>query len=73
MPTPDAMAVEARRAQPDAMSMFDLDAFHAKPLQHEPFDYLVVPGFHTRFTNESVCTNCHSTIHGSNFDAAFLK
>lgn len=35
--------------------------------------HVVVPGFHTRFTNESVCTNCHSTIHGSNFDPAFLK
>ncbi len=32
-----------------------------------------VPGFHTRFTADSGCTNCHSTIHGSNFDAAFLK
>jgi hypothetical protein len=45
MATPDAMAVEAQRAQPDAMSMFDLEAFHAKPVQHAPFDYLVVPGF----------------------------
>ncbi len=45
MATPDAMAVEAQRAQPDPMAMFDLAAFHAKPLQHEPFDYLVVPGF----------------------------
>ena len=35
--------------------------------------HAVVPGFHTRFTAETVCTNCHSTIHGSNFDPAFLK
>ncbi len=35
--------------------------------------HAAVPGFHTRFTNESVCTNCHATIHGSNFDPAFLK
>lgn len=35
--------------------------------------HVVVPGFHTRFTNETVCTNCHSTIHGSNFDPFFLK
>ena len=33
----------------------------------------VVPGFHTRFTAETQCTNCHSTIHGSNFDPYFLK
>lgn len=32
-----------------------------------------VPGFHTRFTSETVCTNCHVTIHGSNFHAGFLK
>jgi DmsE family decaheme c-type cytochrome len=31
-----------------------------------------VPGFHSRFTLDTVCTNCHSSIHGSNFDAAFL-
>lgn len=35
--------------------------------------HLVVPGFHTRFTSESVCTNCHVTIHGSNFHEAYLK
>lgn len=33
----------------------------------------LVPGFHTRFVAESNCTNCHSTIHGSNFDPFFLK
>lgn len=33
----------------------------------------VVPGFHTRFDSTSACTNCHSTIHGSNLDSAFLK
>lgn len=35
--------------------------------------HAAVPGFHTRFTAESGCTNCHATIHGSNFDPAFLK
>lgn len=35
--------------------------------------HVAVPGFHTRFTADSICTNCHSTIHGSNFDPAFLK
>ena len=35
--------------------------------------HAVVPGFHTRFDNTTQCTNCHSTIHGSNFDPAFLK
>ncbi len=35
--------------------------------------HAAVPGFHTRFNAESGCTNCHSTIHGSNFDSAFLK
>ena len=33
----------------------------------------VVPGFHTRFIADSQCTNCHSTIHGSNFDPFLLK
>jgi DmsE family decaheme c-type cytochrome len=32
-----------------------------------------VPAFHSRFTLDTVCTNCHSSIHGSNFDEAFLK
>jgi DmsE family decaheme c-type cytochrome len=32
-----------------------------------------VPGFHSRFTLETNCTNCHSSIHGSNFDRFFLK
>jgi DmsE family decaheme c-type cytochrome len=32
-----------------------------------------VPGFHSRFTLETNCTNCHSSIHGSNFDQFFLK
>jgi DmsE family decaheme c-type cytochrome len=35
--------------------------------------HALVPGFHTRFTLESQCTSCHSTIHGSNFDPFFLK
>ena len=35
--------------------------------------HISVPGFHTRFTSETQCTNCHSAIHGSNFDQAFLK
>lgn len=35
--------------------------------------HVLVPGFHTRFTAETQCTNCHSTIHGSNFDPFFLK
>lgn len=35
--------------------------------------HAAVPGFHTRFTSESQCTNCHVTIHGSNFDEAYLK
>lgn len=35
--------------------------------------HAAVPGFHTRFTSETVCTNCHSTIHGSNFHPAFLQ
>jgi len=39
-----------------------------------------VPGFHTsgapdniRFGEDANCTNCHSSIHGSNFDPFFLK
>lgn len=35
--------------------------------------HIAVPGFHARFTNETVCTNCHSSIHGSNFHPAFLQ
>lgn len=35
--------------------------------------HAVVPGFHSRFTLATACTNCHSSIHGSNFDAFFLK
>lgn len=33
----------------------------------------LVPGFHTRFTIETVCTSCHYAIHGSNLDPFFLK
>ncbi len=32
-----------------------------------------VPGFHTRFTTETLCTNCHTTVHGSNLSPSFLK
>lgn len=32
-----------------------------------------VPGFHSRFTPDTVCTNCHSSIHGSNFHPFFLQ
>ena len=35
--------------------------------------HAVVPGFHSRFNLDTQCTNCHSSIHGSNFDEAFLK
>jgi SM-20-related protein len=45
MATPDVTAVETRRTQGDPMSIFDIDAFHATPLQRKPFDYVVVPGF----------------------------
>ncbi len=32
-----------------------------------------VPGWHSRFTPESNCVSCHSTIHGSNFNPKFVK
>ena len=35
--------------------------------------HMVVPTSHFRFSTETVCTNCHSTIHGSNFDVDFLR
>jgi DmsE family decaheme c-type cytochrome len=35
--------------------------------------HTMVPGWHSRFTQESNCANCHSTIHGSNFSSKFLK
>lgn len=35
--------------------------------------HAAVPGFHSRFTLDTTCTNCHSSIHGSNFDPFFLK
>lgn len=35
--------------------------------------HATVPGFHSRFSLDTVCTNCHSSIHGSNFDPFFLK
>ena len=42
--------------------------------------HVEVPGFHKgapstpiRFDQTSVCTNCHSQIHGSNLDPAFLR
>ena len=43
--------------------------------------HAAVPQFHfgfspvapPRFGLDTQCTNCHSSIHGSNFDAAFLK
>ncbi|MCP4213999.1 MAG: hypothetical protein GY765_05040 [bacterium] len=35
--------------------------------------HTVVPGWHSRFTIESNCTNCHATIHGSNLSSKFLK
>lgn len=31
------------------------------------------PSFHSRFTKDTRCTNCHSTIHGSNLSNVFLK
>jgi len=31
------------------------------------------PSFHSRFTKDTRCTNCHSTIHGSNLSEVFLK
>jgi len=31
------------------------------------------PTFHSRFTKDTRCTNCHYTIHGSNLSAVFLK
>lgn len=32
-----------------------------------------VPSFHSRFTLDTTCTQCHSSIHGSNFSPFFLK
>ena len=32
-----------------------------------------VPGAPPRFGLDTVCTNCHATIHGSNFDRNFLR
>lgn len=35
--------------------------------------HTTVPFFHSRFIAESVCTNCHSTIHGSQLSPFFIK
>lgn len=35
--------------------------------------HVSMPAFHSRFTLETVCTNCHSAIHGSNLDHVFFK
>lgn len=35
--------------------------------------HALVPQFHLRFDLDTQCANCHSTIHGSNFDPFFLK
>jgi len=35
--------------------------------------HVAVPGFHASYTLDSQCTNCHSSIHGSNLDSRFLK
>jgi DmsE family decaheme c-type cytochrome len=35
--------------------------------------HAILPGFHSRFSLETRCTNCHSSIHGSNLDPKFLK
>lgn len=35
--------------------------------------HTVVPGWHSRFTAESNCANCHIGIHGSNFSRMLLK
>jgi len=35
--------------------------------------HIAVPGFHTRFTKMTSCTNCHSAIHGSNLSLFFLQ
>jgi len=32
-----------------------------------------VPSFHSRFTLDTQCTSCHSSIHGSNFSPFFLQ
>ena len=35
--------------------------------------HVTMPGFHSSFTAESMCTNCHATIHGSNLSSSFLN
>jgi predicted CXXCH cytochrome family protein len=35
--------------------------------------HALVPSFHSRFTPETVCTNCHTSIHGSFLDRSFLR
>lgn len=32
-----------------------------------------IPSFHSRFTLDTICTNCHTSIHGSNFSPFFLQ
>jgi DmsE family decaheme c-type cytochrome len=35
--------------------------------------HVSMPGFHSRFTLDTQCTNCHASIHGSNLDPVFFK
>jgi DmsE family decaheme c-type cytochrome len=35
--------------------------------------HVELPSFHSRFTQDTVCTNCHTMIHGSNFSPFFLQ
>lgn len=35
--------------------------------------HALAPSWHIRFTTESVCTNCHSAIHGSQLSPYFIK
>lgn len=35
--------------------------------------HAAIPSFHSRFSVETNCTNCHTAIHGSNFQPYFLQ
>lgn len=45
MATSEVTAIGAERSRSGLLTLFDVDAFHATPLQRAPFDYLIVPGF----------------------------
>ncbi len=63
----------AKVSTPPLLSTLDLERFRETPLTHDPYDYLVVPGFILEFARESVNADYPAVSRSGSFPLSEVR